>query len=171
MTIKELICPLPGARRIPLLHQRMTYSDSAHFWEGNYTQGRTSGDGSSGALSDGKSRYLNKLVRERAVRSVVEFGSGDGNQLSMAEYPSYFGLDVSGTAIGLCQRRFKGDPAKSFFLYDGAYCTDQAGTFTADLALSLDVLDNLTEDAVFEAYLSQLFAAASKIVVIYPTNK
>ena len=77
---------------------------------------------------------------------------------------------MSRTAIGLCQRRFGGDPAKSFFLYDGACFTDQAGIFTADLALSLDVLYHLTEDAVFETYLTHLFAAASELVVIYSTN-
>ncbi len=51
MTIKELIRPLPGVRRISLLRQRLVYSDSAHFWEGNYAGGRTSGTGSAGALA------------------------------------------------------------------------------------------------------------------------
>jgi SAM-dependent methyltransferase len=170
MTIRELIRPLPGVRRISLLRQRMAYSDSAHFWEGSYAQGGTSGHGSYGALAEDKSRYLNELVRERAVRRVIEFGCGDGNQLSLAEYPSYIGLDVSPTAIGLCQRRFSGDPTKSFFLYDGACFTDQAGIFTAELALSLDVIYHLTENAVFEAYLTHLFAAARRLVVIYSTN-
>jgi SAM-dependent methyltransferase len=170
MTIKELIRPLPGMRGISLLRQRMAFSDSAHYWEGSYAQGGTSGNGSYGALAEDKSRYLNELVRERAVPSVIEFGCGDGNQLSMAEYPSYIGLDVSRTAIGLCQRRFRGDPAKSFFLYDGKCFTDQAGIFTADLALSLDVIYHLTEDAVFESYLTHLFAAARRLVVIYSTD-
>jgi SAM-dependent methyltransferase len=170
MTIRELVRPLPGARRISLLRQRITYSDSAHFWEGNYAQGRTSGNGSYGALAQGKSRFLNELVRARAVRSVIEFGCGDGNQLSLADYPSYVGLDVSRTAIGLCQQRFAGDTAKSFFLYDGACFTDRAGLFGAELALSLDVVYHLTEDAVFETYLGHLFAAGQRLVVIYSTN-
>jgi SAM-dependent methyltransferase len=170
MTVKELVRPLPGVRRISLLRQRMAYRDSVRFWEGAYAQGGTSGHGSYGALAEDKSRYLNELVRERAVRSVIEFGCGDGNQLSMAEYPRYTGLDVSRNAIGLCQRRFSDDPAKSFFLYDGACFTDRAGIFTADLALSLDVIYHLTEDAVFETYLTHLFAAARTLVVIYSTN-
>jgi hypothetical protein len=170
MTMREIIRPLPGVRRISLLRQRISYGDSAHFWEGAYARGGTSGEGSYGALAQDKSRYLNELVRARAVRSVIEFGCGDGNQLSLAEYPSYIGLDVSRTAIGLCQRRFSGDPAKSFFLYDGTCFTDQAGVFTADLAISLDVVYHLTEDAVFEAYLRHLFAAAGRLVVIYSTN-
>jgi len=170
MTIRELVRPLPIVRQVSLLRQRMAYGDSAHFWEGNYAQGRTSGNGSYGALAEGKSRFLNELVRARAVRSVIEFGCGDGNQLSSADYPSYIGLDVSRTAIGLCQRRFRGDAAKSFFLYDGACFTDRAGIFSAELALSLDVVYHLTEDAVFETYLRHLFAAGERLVVIYSTN-
>ena len=170
MSIRQLVRPLPGARRISLLRQRMAYSDSAIFWEGNYAQGGTSGNGSYGTLAEGKSRFLNELVSSRAVRSVIEFGCGDGNQLSLAGYPSYIGLDVSRTAIGLCQRRFGDDPTKSFFLYDGACFTDRGGIFRAELALSLDVVYHLTEDAVFETYLRHLFAAGQRLVVIYSTN-
>jgi SAM-dependent methyltransferase len=170
MTIKELLRPLPGVRRISLLRQRLAFPGSAQYWEQRYAQGATSGGGSYGTLGEGKSRFLNALVRERAVHSVIEFGCGDGNQLAMAEYPSYVGLDVSRTAIGLCQRRFEDDPAKSFFLYDGSCFTDRAGVFTADLALSLDVVYHLTEDQVFETYLRHLFGAGQRLVVIYSTN-
>jgi SAM-dependent methyltransferase len=170
MTIRELIRPLPGVRQVSLMRQRIAYSDSARFWEANYAQGRTSGSGSYGALAEGKRRFLDDLVRERDVSTVIEFGCGDGNQLSMARYPSYIGLDVSPTAIGLCQRRFAADATKSFFLYDGACFTDRAGIFTAELALSLDVIYHLTEDAVFEAYLRHLFAAGQRLVVIYSTD-
>jgi hypothetical protein len=170
MTIRELVRPLPGVRRMSLLRQRIGYGDSARFWEGNYARGRTSGNGSYGRLAEGKSSFLNQLVRDRAVHSVIEFGCGDGNQLSLAEYPSYIGLDVSRTAIALCQRRFSRDPAKSFFLYDGACFTDREGVFTADLAISLDVVYHLTEDPVFETYLTHLFGAGLRLVVIYSTN-
>jgi SAM-dependent methyltransferase len=171
MTIREVVRPLPGVRRVSLLRQRLAYGDSASFWERNYARGATSGSGSYGALAEGKGRFLNTLVREQAVGSVIEFGCGDGNQLSLADYPRYVGLDVSRSAIGLCQRRFAADPAKSFFLYDGTCFTDRAGVFTADLALSLDVLYHLTEDRVFETYLTHLFAAGRRLVVIYSTNE
>lgn len=170
MSIREIVRPLPGVRRVSLLRQQLAYPGSARYWEQNYASGETSGCGSYGALGEGKSQFLNDLVRERKVRSVIEFGCGDGNQLSLAEYPSYIGLDVSRTAVALCQRRFAADPAKSFFLYDGACFTDRAGLFTADLALSLDVIYHLTEDAVFEAYLRHLFAAGLRLVVIYSTD-
>jgi SAM-dependent methyltransferase len=170
MNVKDLVRPLPGMRQASLLRQRLAYTDSADFWEQNYSQGETSGTGSYGLLAEGKSQFLNELVRQREVSSVIEFGCGDGNQLSLADYPGYIGLDVSKTAIGLCQNRFADDPSKSFFLYDGTCFTDRAGVFSADLALSLDVVYHLTEDAVFETYLTHLFAAAWRFVVIYSTN-
>lgn len=170
MTIKERLRPLPGVRQISLLRQRIAYTDSTNFWEGNYAQGRTSGTGSYGALAERKSRFLNDLVRQRGFSSIIEFGCGDGNQLSLADYPSYIGLDVSRTAIGLCQRRFARDSGKSFFLYNGGCFSDRAGVFTADLALSLDVIYHLTEDAVFETYLRHLFAAGRRTVVVYSSN-
>jgi SAM-dependent methyltransferase len=171
MIIREVVRPLPGVRQISLLRQRLAYGDSARFWERNYARGATSGSGSYGALAEGKSRFLNALVREQAVRSVIEFGCGDGNQLSLADYPRYTGLDVSRSAIALCQQRFAADPEKSFFLYDGTCFTDRARLFTADLALSLDVVYHLTEDTVFETYLRHLFAAGQRLVVIYSTDE
>jgi SAM-dependent methyltransferase len=171
VNVKDLVRPLPGVRQASLLRQRLAFPGSAGYWERRYAQGATSGSGSYGPLAEGKSRFLNNLVRERAVRSIIEFGCGDGNQLALADYPSYIGLDVSRTAVGLCQQRFANDPAKSFFLFDGLCFTDRAGVFTADLALSLDVVYHLTEDAVFESHLRYLFAAGQRLVVIYSTNQ
>jgi SAM-dependent methyltransferase len=170
MIIRELMRPLPGVRRISLLRQRRRFRDSAHFWERNYASGETSGTGSYGAAAEAKASFLNTLVRDRRVRNVVEFGCGDGNQLALAEYPPYVGLDVSQTAIWLCKRRFAEDLTKSFFLYDGTCFADRAGLFVADLAISLDVVYHLTEDAVFETYMSHLFAAGKRLVVVYSTN-
>jgi SAM-dependent methyltransferase len=171
VTVKDLIRPLPGVRQLSLPRQRIGFRGSALYWEQNYARGRTSGAGSYEALAEAKAAFLNDFVRAREVRSVIDFGCGDGNQLALADYPGYIGLDVSRSAIELCQRRFVGDPAKSFFLYDGACFADRAGLFTADLAISLDVIYHLTEDAVFEAYMTHLFAAGTRFVIVYATNK
>ena len=171
MSVKDMIRPLPGVRRLSLLRQRVAFGGSARYWERNYARGGTSGAGSYDALAQGKAVFLNDFVRTRDIGSVIEFGCGDGNQLSLADYPSYIGLDVSRTAIELCQHRFASDPAKSFFLYDGACFTDRAGLFTADLAISLDVIYHLTEVAVFETYLAHLFAAGTRYVIIYSTDQ
>lgn len=170
VTVKELIRPLPGVRQVSLLRQRIAFRGSALYWERTYARGGTSGAGSYGALAEGKAAFLNDFVGSRGVKSVIEFGCGDGNQLSLADYPGYIGLDVSRSAIELCQRRFARDRAKSFFLYDGACFTDRAGLFAADLAISLDVIYHLIEDQVFETYMSHLFAAGRDFVIIYATD-
>jgi UDP-N-acetylglucosamine 2-epimerase (non-hydrolysing) len=169
--VKDLIRPLPGVRQVSLLRQRMAFHGSAPYWERNYARGGTSGPGSYDALAEGKAAFLNDFVRVREVQSVIEFGCGDGHQLSLADYPGYIGLDVSRSAIELCKRRFADDPAKSFFLYDGASFADRAGLFTADLAISLDVIYHLTEDAVFQAYMTHLFAAGARFIIVYATNR
>jgi hypothetical protein len=170
MTVKDLVRPIPGMRQFSLLRQRLRFSGSASFWEQRYALGGGSGPGSYGILAHEKAQFLNAFVRAHGVRSVIEFGSGDGNQLSLADYPSYIGLDVSQAAIRLCQRRFANDPAKSFFRYDGTCFVDRAGVFTADLAVSLDVIFHLVEDPVFDTYMSHLFGAGQRHVVVYSTN-
>lgn len=170
MTIKGLVRPVPGVRRLSLLRQRIGFADSADFWQRRYALGGTSGGGSYGALGEGKARFLNSFVRDRGLASVIEFGCGDGHQLSLAEYPSYVGLDVSPAAIAMCKERFSGDPDKSFFLYHGDCFVDSAGLFRADLSISLDVVYHLVEDHVFSTYMFHLFQAAVRHVIIYATN-
>src|SRR5260370_40522100 len=154
MTLKDLVRPLPGLRHVLMLRHRILFRSSAAYWERRYTHGGTSGVGSYGDLAKSKATFLNDFVRGHGIKSVVEFGCGDGNQLSLADYPSYVGLDVSRAAIGLCRQRFATDPSKSFFLYDGTCFADRGGVFAADLAISLDVIYHLIEDQVFETYMS-----------------
>jgi hypothetical protein len=170
MAVRDLIRPVPGVRRLSLARQRLGFGGSASFWEHRYADGGTSGGGSYGSFAEAKASFINAYVAAHNVRSVIEFGCGDGNQLSLADYPAYVGLDVATTAIGLCQRRFAGDRTKSFFRYDGSCFIDHAGLFTAELAISLDVVYHLVEDEVFDAYMSHLFAAAQRYVIIYATN-
>jgi SAM-dependent methyltransferase len=100
------------------------------------------------------------------VTSVVDLGCGDGQQLALAQYPRYLGIDVSGTAVRRCMERFAGDPTKSFLhLPPGAF-TDPAGWLRGDLALSVEVLFHLVEQEVFEAHLRLLFSSAGRWVVI-----
>jgi SAM-dependent methyltransferase len=141
------------------------FEGSQEYWIKRYAKGGNSGPGSYSELAKFKARVLNELVREQRIASVIEFGCGDGNQLTIAEYPRYTGYDVSPVAVELCRARFKGDSTKNFCLL-GEY-TGQ----TADLAMSLDVIYHLVEDAVFEAHLRTLFGAATRHVVIYSTNR
>jgi SAM-dependent methyltransferase len=170
MTIKDIVRPIPGVRRISILRQQLYFRNSASYWESEYAKGHTSGPGSYGDLGHGKAEFLNAFVRDQQVSSIIEFGCGDGHQLSLANYSRYIGLDVSPTAIGLCKARFADDQTKSFFLYKGDCFVDRTGLFTADAAISLDVIYHLIEDKVFHAYMNHLFAAGKRYVVVYSTN-
>ncbi len=152
----------PVARRV----LRRTFPGSAAYWERRYASGGTSGSGSSGPQAAWKAEVVNGWVRELGVTSVVDLGCGDGQQLALAEYPRYLGIDPSGTAVRLCMARFAGDATKSFMHLPPGEFTDPAGWLRADLALSMEVLFHLTEQEVFEDYLRLLFASAERWVVI-----
>ncbi len=158
------------ATSIAWLVRRRFFSGSAEYWETRYRTGGNSGIGSYGRLAEFKAQVLNDFVSAHAIQSVIEFGCGDGNQLALAKYPKYIGLDVSPAALRLCQDRFRDDPTKSFYLYSCTCFVDRAGLFTADLSLSLDVVYHLVEDEVFETYMGHLFDAASRFVVVYSSD-
>lgn len=98
---------------------------------------------------------------------MVEFGCGDGNQLALFSFPLYTGLDVSKKAIALCEHRFENDATKSFIHYAGSGFQQKLIKEPAELVISLDVIYHLVEDAVFEAYMNDMFASASKYLIIY----
>lgn len=151
---------------IGMQYRRLTFLGSKNYWEGNYASGRTSGSGSYGKLAEFKAEVLNSFVKKYKVNSVTEFGCGDGNQLSLAAYPEYIGLDVSNTAIRLCKERFQGDDTKKFFVYDPQILLTRR-SYRADLVLSLDVIFHLVENRIFELYMRHLFSASERFVVIY----
>jgi trans-aconitate methyltransferase len=107
---------------------------------------------------------LNDFVREQNIKTVIEFGCGDGNQLSLACYPAYSGFDVSTEAVKICKEMFNSCSTKKFDLVD-----NYKGE-SAELALSLDVLYHLIEDSVFESYIKRLFESSTKFTIIYSSN-
>ncbi|HLZ66872.1 MAG TPA: methyltransferase [Aliidongia sp.] len=166
-----LIGPLARSlARAPLverLRQRLGFRGSAAYWDARYRAGGNSGAGSYGRLAAFKAEVLNDFVHSRGIRSVVEFGCGDGAQLALAHYPQYDGVDVSPAALALCTERFGDDATKRFHLV-GALPPD-FGPF--DLALSLDVIYHLVEDAAFDGYMRNLFDHAISHVVIYASDQ
>ena len=147
-----------------ILINSRTFAGSGNYWDKRYQKGRDSGEGSYGELAIFKAKVLNEFVREKGIRSVIEFGSGDGNQLKLAEYPAYTGVDVSPVAVRMAQQTFQHDLSKKFMTSE-----DYRGE-RAELALSLDVIYHLVEDSVFKAYMERLFQASTKYVVIYSSN-
>lgn len=146
-----------------------TFSGSRIYWEDRYSRGRTSGTGSYGRLAEFKADVVNSFIDEKDVISVIEFGCGDGNQLSLLNVPEYVGLDISPTSIQQCIE-LHDDDNKSFFLYDSRSFLDNQDVFEADLGLSLEVIFHLVEDQVYQKYMNHLFDAANKYVIIYSSN-
>lgn len=160
----KLFCRKRAPIEIPIVE---TWTNSADYWEHRYSTGGNSGIGSYGRLAVFKADVLNQFVKENNVNSVIEWGCGDGHQLSLANYPNYIGFDVSQEAVNICNRKFAGDQHKQF-----VFCGDENFSFdkTADLSISLDVIYHLIEADVYENYMRRLFASSNKYVCIYSCN-
>jgi hypothetical protein len=137
---------------------------SINYWEQRYAKGGDSGIGSYGKFAEFKAEVLNNFVAQRDVRSVIEFGCGDGNQLSFARYPHYIGFDISETSVSLCKQRFKADQTKIFKMLH-----EYAGE-TAHLTISLDVIYHLVEDDIFDRHMRILFMSSERYVAIYSSD-
>lgn len=143
-----------------------TWKGSAKYWNERYVNGGNSGAGSYNRLAEFKAQIINEFVKSNHVKTVIEWGCGDGNQLSLSNYPNYIGYDVSPQAIKMCKKIFKNDSSKKFVCSKSLFFKPQK----AELSLSLDVLYHLIEDDVFNKYMKQLFSSSKKYVIIYSCN-
>ena len=143
---------------------KINFDNSHNYWERRYSAKGNSGAGSYGKLAEFKASVINKFVAANKIKSVVEFGCGDGNQLTLAKYPSYIGIDVSKTAIKLCKDKFNKDATKSFFTVADAQDTN------AELSMSLDVIYHLIEDEIYHDYMTELFKSSKSYVCVYSSN-
>lgn len=139
------------------------FPGSQAYWDRRYQAGGTSGDGSYSNLARFKANYINQFVAHHGIEAIVELGCGDGNQLTLADYPSYTGVDVSPAALERCSALFQGDDTKDF-------ATTVPSDRMFDLSMSLDVIYHLIEDEVFEKYMHDLFALSRRFVLIYASD-
>ena len=159
-------------RRAASVYGKQTeFRSSQTYWENRYATGGTSGRGSYDELARFKAEVLNAFIAEHEVRSVVEFGCGDGAQLALLEAGDYIGLDVSATVLADCIEKFRDDATKSFYLYDGTAFADRRRRIRADLAVSLDVVYHLVEDDVYDRYMTHLFDSSERFVIVYSSNE
>lgn len=146
--------------------RKKPFEGSEQYWEQRYQSNKDSGAGSYGRLADFKAEVLNQFVNTHSIDTVIEYGSGDGNQLKLAKYPNYVGFDVSEKALAICRNLFKNDSSKAFYsVFDANYTH-----LKADLVLSLDVIYHLVEDVVFDSYMERLFKTSKRYVIIYSSN-
>lgn len=147
-------------RIFPLLGFR----GSRQYWEMRYKLGGHSGEGSRGVNAQYKARVLNEFLRAHDASSVIEFGCGDGYQLSLLDLPPYIGVDVSPTVVERCRAMYANDPTKQFLLVEDY--RDES----ADLSMSIDVIFHLVENGIYDEYLDRLFAAGRRFVIVYSTS-
>jgi cyclopropane fatty-acyl-phospholipid synthase-like methyltransferase len=138
----------------------------SEYWEDRYKNGGNSGLGSHDLEAiNFKANYINNLIIENDIKTLIEFGCGDGNQLKLLKgYVKYFGTDISKTIINKCSEMFNGDTSKVF-----EHDLNKLLNIKYDLSISLDVIYHLVEDNVFDNYMNNLFNA-SNLVSIYSTN-
>jgi SAM-dependent methyltransferase len=137
--------------------------DVAKYWNDRYKSGGDSGAGSYGLLAIFKAEIINDFVEKNNINTVLEFGCGDGNQLTLANYHIYKGIDISEAAINICKNTFQNDLSKVFL-------TEHDGT-KAELVLSLDVLFHIIDEKELHEYIFNLFRYATKYVIIYACDE
>lgn len=173
-TIRRTVAATPiigdGARILRRLlsprDQPIPFDSSTEYWERRYQSGGNSGAGSYGRLALFKAAVLNAFVAEHKVESVIEFGCGDGSQLTLAKYPRYIGVDVSREAVITCREKFAADVSKRF-MHSSQF---EQNPENAEMALSLDVIYHLVEDEVYFAYMNRLAAAANRFLCFYSSD-
>ena len=149
-------------------YNNKNFQGSKNYWEERYAKGGDSGYGSYSKFAEFKAEYINKFIEDNNLTTVLEFGCGDGNQLTMAKYPHYIGLDVSSTIIDLCNEKFGEDSDKEFKIYD-SFTYDKS--IKCDVSMSLDVIYHLVEEEVYNKYMEHLFSGSDKFVIIYSSNE
>lgn len=142
------------------------------YWDRRYREGRTSGAGSEGEEGRYKAQYVNDFIRAHDIIHVIDWGCGDGQVLELLRvgpmhnpYVGYTGIDVSPTILERNRKLFR---EFTFASPDEALVPGRE--WTADLALSMDVLFHLPDDDDYFAYLNNLFNSATRFVLIYSTN-
>lgn len=140
--------------------------ESAKYWSDRYEEGRTSGSGSYGRLARYKADVINELAGSQNIGSVLELGSGDGNQASLFEFDRFTGVDVSRLVVDRANERFADRPGWQFIHSDAFIVEPRA----FDMTMSLDVIYHLVEDDVFNRYMRDLVTLADRFVLIYASD-
>lgn len=132
------------------------------YWENRYANGGNSGDGSYSQDAEAKSSYINNLIKKYDLKTINDYGHGDGNQLTYIKgFNAYYGYDVSKTARNKCISKFKDNKY--------TFIDDPSNFPKSDLVMSLDVIYHIIEDNLYKNYLKTLFSIG-KYVLIYAVD-
>jgi hypothetical protein len=152
------------------------YANAADYWDIRYKKGDSkhghaadSGAGSRGKLANFKAKVINAFVSRNHVKSVIDFGVGDGTQLALSKYRLFTGVDVSQFAVQRLAQRFAADWRKRFIWYNGtrSSLTGTSGKLLqGDLSMSLEVIFHITQPDIFSNYMELLFDTSKRFVII-----
>jgi len=153
--------PLPNPKKVKGVDPTFDYKS---YWEERYKRGRNSGAGSYGKNAHFKSDMIKRTIEENNIKSIVDFGCGDGNQISfLPSNIKYFGYDISQTAIDLCNKQYSGRPHWSFGTYDPMTYTYET---MADMSMACDILFHVTIEDEWLKTIDCICRSATKIVVL-----
>ncbi len=134
------------------------------YWEARYRHGENSGAGSYGRLAQFKAQVINGFIRANEIDTVLDFGCGDGNQTSLIQCSSYFGIDISRSSINICKKKFADDTTKNFKVY---YPNSENDLPVCELVLCLDCLYHIIPETEFIQTLDDVFSHAEYMVILY----
>jgi SAM-dependent methyltransferase len=138
--------------------------NSKNYWENRYQNNGNSGLGSYGSEAEFKANYINDIIAKFGIKTITDFGCGDGNQISLLKgFEQYNGYDFSPKAVNICAEKFKEDSKYNFEI-------NPDDLPVSDVTMSLDVTYHIIEDDYFEAYMHNLFKKSNKFVLIYSVN-
>jgi hypothetical protein len=135
-----------------------------YYWDNRYKGDGNSGAGSYGKSAKYKADIVNKCISKYHIKTIADFGCGDGNQISyFSGFINYCGYDISPYIVNKCRKKFSETPNITF-------TSDINELPLSDLCLSLDVIYHVVDKDDYEVYLTQLFQKSLKFVLIYSTN-
>lgn len=138
--------------------------NSNQYWKERYANGGNSGSGSYGENAKHKADVINDYIKKFNVKTISDFGCGDGNQISLlVGFDKYMGFDVSAHALYICHEKFKENKKMNF-------CSLMSDLPIADLCLSLDVLYHILDQSDYDNYMKTLFNKSNKYVLIFSSN-
>lgn len=134
-------------------------------WNNRYQNGGNSGGGSYNELYIFKRDIINDIISKNNIKSIIDFGCGDGNQIKEINIENYIGIDIAKESINICRMKYNGG-SKKFYTYKEIDIMN----LQAELTMSLDVLYHILEEELYFTYLKNLFSSSSKYVLIYSSN-
>ncbi|MGB3152863.1 MAG: hypothetical protein WBB27_19565, partial [Maribacter sp.] len=86
-----LIGPIAILIKNKIFPPKKSFTNSREYWADRYQKGGNSGAGSYNKLAEFKGEIINDFVSKNNIKTVIELGFGDGNQLEYFQFPSYIG--------------------------------------------------------------------------------